>query len=94
LPGQSTSTPITPTPPSQPLKKSDTDKDNLTDDEERVYGTDILNPDTDNDGLTDYDEVKFYKTNPLDSDTDNDGYLDGIEVKNGYNPLGAGKLAK
>lgn len=47
--------------------------------------------DFDNDGLNNADEFK-YNTDPNDSDSDNDGYLDGGEVKNGYNPLGSGKL--
>jgi hypothetical protein len=48
--------------------------------------------DSDNDGLTDYEEVNFYKSNPAVGDTDGDGFLDGAEVKNGFNPLGAGKM--
>jgi hypothetical protein len=92
LPGQSTSTPVTPEPPAQPLKEIDTDKDNLSDEEERALKTDPLNADTDNDGLSDYDEVRYYKTNPLNSDSDGDGYFDGVEVSHGFNPLGAGKL--
>ncbi len=49
------------------------------------------NLDTDHDGLSDADEVK-YGTDPTNPDTDGDGYLDGDEVKNGYNPLGEGSL--
>ncbi|MCX6740137.1 MAG: hypothetical protein NTZ49_02830 [Candidatus Parcubacteria bacterium] len=71
---------------------SDLDADGLTDDEEATLGTDPLNSDSDNDGLTDREEVMVYKTNPLDPDTDKDGFFDGEEVKNGYNPLGTGKL--
>ena len=44
--------------------------------------------DTDNDGLTDSEELNFYNTNPYDADSDGDGYSDGDEVGNGYNPLG------
>ena len=47
--------------------------------------------DSDNDGLSDKEE-EFYGTDKNNSDTDGDGYKDGDEVKNGYNPLGAGKL--
>ena len=70
----------------------DSDQDGLLDIEEDKYGTDIFKVDTDNDKLSDYQEIKIYKTNPLVSDTDEDGYTDGEEVKNGYNPLGEGKL--
>jgi len=70
----------------------DTDKDGLDDVRERELGTNPLNSDTDNDGLSDGDEVLIWKTNPLNPDTDGDGYLDGEEVRNGYNPLGPGKL--
>jgi outer membrane protein OmpA-like peptidoglycan-associated protein len=58
----------------------DDDKDGLTNGQERRYGTNPQNPDTDNDGLTDGDEVRKYKTNPLRADTDGDGLTDGDEV--------------
>jgi len=70
----------------------DSDRDGLTDDEEKTLGTDPNNADTDNDGLFDREEVKVYLTDPLNPDTDQDGYLDGEEVKNGYDPKGPGKL--
>ncbi len=47
--------------------------------------------DTDGDGLLDQDEA-FYKADPKKKDTDGDGYNDGDEVKNGYSPIGPGKL--
>lgn len=43
-------------------------------------------PDTDQDGLTDCEEVKIYYTERFDSDTDNDSYLDGDEIDNGFSP--------
>lgn len=70
----------------------DTDKDGLDDVREKEIGTDHLNPDTDKDELSDGDEVIIWKTNPLNPDSDGDSYPDGTEVKNGYNPLGPGKL--
>ncbi len=70
----------------------DSDHDGLPDVQERVLGTDPNNPDTDNDGVTDGDEILKYRTNPLKADTDGDGYSDGTEIKNGYNPNGPGKL--
>ncbi len=42
--------------------------------------------DTDNDGLTDYQEKAIYQTSWNNSDTDNDGYNDGQEVANNYSP--------
>ncbi|MFU8892840.1 MAG: lectin-like protein [Luteolibacter sp.] len=42
--------------------------------------TDPLNPDTDGDGLTDYQELFIYGTNPLVVDTDGDGLTDYEEV--------------
>lgn len=50
------------------------------------------NLDSDNDGLRDADEINIWKTDINNTDSDGDSYLDGDEVKNGYNPLGAGKL--
>ncbi len=58
----------------------DDDHDGLTNGEERRYGTDPHNPDTDGDGLSDGDEVHKYHTNPLRADTDGDGLSDGEEV--------------
>ena len=48
--------------------------------------------DSDKDGLLDLDEMYIYQSDPENPDTDGDGYSDGDEIKNGYNPLGAGKL--
>lgn len=42
--------------------------------------------DTDNDGLSDDDEL-LYGTNPKLSDTDNDGYSDNVEIQSSWNPL-------
>lgn len=70
----------------------DTDKDGLDDIREKELGTNPKVSDTDKDGLIDGDEVIIWKTNPLNPDTDGDGYADGEEVKNGYNPLGSGKI--
>jgi len=70
----------------------DNDGDGLSDSEELSYGTDPFSKDTDNDGLSDKEELKTYHTNPRNKDTDGDGYSDGDEVKNGFNPLGEGKL--
>lgn len=70
----------------------DKDGDGLDDNSEKEIGTDSNNWDTDEDGLSDGDEVNIWHTDPLKADTDGDGYLDGAEVKNGYNPMGPGKL--
>jgi len=49
----------------------------------------FIDPDKDN--LENEDEEK-YGTDPHNPDSDGDGYLDGDEVKNGYDPMGEGKL--
>jgi hypothetical protein len=74
------------------VNRIDSDSDGLTDDRERELGLDILSSDTDNDNLSDRDEIDFYFTDPFDSDTDNDGFSDGDEVRRGYNPKGSGTL--
>ena len=67
--------------------KADPDNDGLTNEEEQRYGTNPQNPDTDNDGLKDGDEVNVYGTSPVDFDTDGDGLGDGEEVtKYGTDP--------
>jgi hypothetical protein len=48
---------------------------------------DAKNLDTDNDGLTDYEEKEVYHTDWLNTDTDQDGVNDGPEVVNGFSPL-------
>ena len=53
---------------------------------ERDWGTDPTDPDTDNDNLSDYQEVTWKKSDPLDSDTDNDGLNDFNEFLKGTNP--------
>ena len=74
-------------------QKADTDGDGLNDgDEVTVYKTSPLVSDTDGDGLSDGDEVLIWHSNPLNPDTDGDSYTDGEEVRNGYSPIGPGKL--
>jgi hypothetical protein len=87
---------------------SDSDDDGLSDDEERILGTDPHNQDTDGDGVSDYFEVKFYLTNPLNKDTDGDRLTDGFEIiyhssakgihdvtdVNNYNPVDLNPLMK
>lgn len=92
IPEPTTPDPSEPVNPPDPVNLQDTDRDGLTDDEERVAGTDPLSPDTDSDGLTDFDELRIYRTDPTMPDTDGDSYLDGQEVEGGYNPNGPGKL--
>lgn len=70
----------------------DTDKDGINDVQEREIGTDPVKSDTDEDQLNDGDEMFIWKTNPLKADTDGDSYLDGAEIKNGFTPLGPGRL--
>lgn len=50
-----------------------------------------INLDSDNDGLTDLEEMNF-GTDPNNPDTDGDAYSDGEELKNGYSPNDAAKL--
>jgi hypothetical protein len=73
----------------------DQDGDGLTDSVETNTGTYVSanntgtnpsNPDSDNDGLNDGEEVVTYGTNPVSEDTDGDGAPDGVEVTAGTNP--------
>jgi hypothetical protein len=43
-------------------------------------GIEGIGPDTDGDGLTDWDELFIYYTNPKEEDTDDDGWTDHYEV--------------
>jgi len=58
----------------------DKDADGLGQCDEELFGTDPLNPDTDNDGLTDGDEVSNHKTDPLKNDSDDDSLSDNDEL--------------
>jgi len=64
----------------------DTDDDGLLDLEELELGTDLNDPDSDNDGLLDGQEVNDHDTDPIDPDTDGDNWDDGDEVELGYDP--------
>lgn len=70
-------------------KTEDPDADGLTILEEESVGSDPLDPDSDNDGLSDGDEVNTYGTDPLKADTDDDGQNDGDEIRAGTDPLAA-----
>lgn len=65
----------------------DYDGDGLTLIEEYNIDTNPFSEDTDEDGLSDYDEVHVYSTNPLKKDTDGDGLSDGKEILFGGNPI-------
>lgn len=70
---------------------SDQDLDGISDSEEAKYKTSVISSDTDEDGLTDWQEIFNFKTNPLKADTDSDGQADGYEVRRGMDPLVKGK---
>jgi cell wall-associated NlpC family hydrolase len=68
----------------------DSDADGLTDDFERVAGTDPHQADSDHDGLSDGFEGLRSHTDPLSADTDHDGSSDAVEWARGSD---AGHLA-
>jgi parallel beta-helix repeat protein len=47
----------------------------------------VVGVDSDDDRLTDWDEVNIYKTKPDNPDTDDDGVNDGDEIDRGTSPL-------
>lgn len=65
---------------------ADFDQDGLNNREEIQLGTDPHTADSDQDGLTDGDEVNQYLTNPLHADSDLDTMQDGWEVQYGLDP--------
>jgi len=58
----------------------DSDSDGLSNVVEIQLGTDALLPDTDADGLTDFEEARTYATDPLVPDSDGDTLSDGDEI--------------
>ena len=65
--------------------------DDFDNDCDFLVDEDYWDLDTDNDGLTDYDEFHNITTDHLDGDTDDDGLPDGLEY-NQYASLGANPL--
>jgi hypothetical protein len=66
--------------------RPDTDNDGLLDHVEFDLGSDINKTDTDDDGVSDFDEVEIFSTSPTRADTDGDGLNDGAEVRGGFDP--------
>jgi hypothetical protein len=60
----------------------DSDSDGLSDVDESAFGTNPHDQDTDDDGLSDGEEVNSFSTDPLNTDSDSDGMQDGTEVGN------------
>ena len=58
------------------VKLLDSDGDELPDLYESIMGTDSLLADTDNDGLTDYQEIYLTGTDPVKSDSVTEGVSD------------------
>lgn len=65
---------------------ADYDNDGLVDRLEQQWGTNPYFPDTDNDGLSDGDEVLVHHSDPNRGDTDWDGLFDADEVAWGTDP--------
>lgn len=80
---------------------TDTDSDQIPDAYEEIFGTDKNKPDTDDDGLTDYEEIALTGTDPLvydsvtegisdaDADCDEDGLTNKEELTLGTSPTSA-----
>lgn len=64
----------------------DPDMDDLTNAEELTATTSPILADTDEDDLTDGEEVKVLMTSPLSADSDGDTYPDAFEVRDGGDP--------
>jgi hypothetical protein len=75
-----------PTPAGAVAAPGDSDGDGLEDAIEVELGTDPLDLDTDDDGLTDGDEYYVHQTGTRNPDTDGDGVVDGAETTNGTDP--------
>lgn len=63
-----------------PVSLEDPDQDGLRNSDERDAGTDPMDPDTDDDKLSDAQEVRWGVSDPLVRDTDKDGLSDFDEI--------------
>ncbi|MES2764611.1 MAG: OmpA family protein [Bacteroidota bacterium] len=61
---------------------NDSDNDGLLNTEENSLGMNPYSPDSDEDGVLDFEEVRTFKSNPLLTDSDNDGLGDAEEAYN------------
>lgn len=69
-----------------PSCEEDDDRDGLSNCEEANLCTDPDDGDTDDDGLSDFEELQRHQTDPCNSDTDNDGLDDGDEIDYDFDP--------
>ncbi len=70
----------------------DSDKDGIDEKTEKIYGSSDKKPDTDNDGLSDYEEIFYWFSDPRLVDTDGDGVTDLKAILNGRSPIGGEML--
>lgn len=70
----------------------DKDGDGLDKGAEKKYGSSDGKLDSDNDGLSDREEVLYWFSDPKKKDTDDDGFADGGEIKQGFSPVGVGPI--
>jgi len=84
--GATMTDPFAMVPGAQPSTVTDTDGDGLTDEFEKLLGTDPAKADTDGDGLSDAYETTISHTDPLSVDTNHDGITDAVEIAHGQDP--------
>lgn len=75
-------------------KSIDWDRDGIDKETENLYGTSDFRSDSDNDRLSDYEEIRYWFTDPIEKDTDGDGIYDGNEIILGRLPNGNGVIGE
>ncbi len=75
-------------------KAIDWDRDGIDKETERRYGSSDFRSDSDNDRLSDYEEIRYWFTDPVEKDTDGDGIYDGNEIILGRLPNGSGSITQ
>jgi len=74
-------------------RSEDRDRDGVSTEIEEFYSTSDNRSDTDNDGVSDYEEIYAWFSDPVHKDSNSNGVSDAAEVRRGLSPLSSLPIA-